>query len=166
MSPYQLLWSGTPWLGDVPSHWRISRFGYEAQVNGGQVDPREEPWSSMTLEPHHQIALSSGTGRILGRETAAEQGADSGKYLAKAGQILYSKIRPALNKVTIAVEDCLLQRRHVCDVVPADQHAPLRVLLHARKAVPLVRNGHLDAREDAEDQPGGACCRPVARSPG
>jgi type I restriction enzyme S subunit len=59
----------------------------------------------MTLvAPNH---IESDTGRIVGRETAVEQGADSGKYLAKAGQILYSKIRPALNKVTIAVEDCL-----------------------------------------------------------
>jgi type I restriction enzyme S subunit len=105
MSPYEIVESGSPWLGDVPSHWRISRFGYEAQVNRGQVDPREEPWSSMTLvAPNH---IESGTGRIVGRETAAEQGADSGKYLAKAGQILYSKIRPALNKVTIATERCL-----------------------------------------------------------
>jgi len=105
VSPYELLESGSPWLGDVPSHWRVSRFGYEARVNEGQVDPREEPWSSMTLvAPNH---IESGTGRIVGRGTAAEQGADSGKYLAKAGQILYSKIRPALNKVTIAVEDCL-----------------------------------------------------------
>lgn len=105
MSAYELLESGSPWLGDIPSHWRISRFGYEARVNGGQVDPRQEPWSSTILvAPNH---IESGTGRIVGRETAAEQGADSGKYLARAGQILYSKIRPALNKVTIAVEDCL-----------------------------------------------------------
>jgi type I restriction enzyme, S subunit len=105
VSPYKLLASGSPWLGNVPSHWRISRFGYEAQVNRGQVDPREEPWHSMILvAPNH---IEGGTGRIVGRETAAEQGADSGKYLVEAGQILYSKIRPALNKVTIAVEDCL-----------------------------------------------------------
>lgn len=105
MSPYELTESGSPWLREAPSHWRISRFGYEAQVNGGQVDPRDEPWNSMILvAPNH---IESGTGRIVGRETAADQGADSGKYLANAGQILYSKIRPALNKVTIAVEDCL-----------------------------------------------------------
>ncbi|UGQ13559.1 restriction endonuclease subunit S [Yinghuangia sp. ASG 101] len=105
MSGYELAEATSPWLGAVPSHWRVSRFGYEASVNGGQVDPRDEPWASMVLvAPNH---IESGTGRILGRETASEQGADSGKYLARAGQILYSKIRPALNKVTIAVEDCL-----------------------------------------------------------
>ncbi|TKT07950.1 restriction endonuclease subunit S [Streptomyces galbus] len=56
------------------------------------------------VAPNH---IESGTGRLLGRETAASQGADSGKYVVTAGQVLYSKIRPALNKVAIAVEDCL-----------------------------------------------------------
>jgi type I restriction enzyme S subunit len=74
-------------------------------VNGGQVDPRVDPWTDMVLvAPNH---IESGTGRIVGRETAREQGADSGKYLADAGQILYSKIRPTLNKVAVAAEDCL-----------------------------------------------------------
>lgn len=105
MSGYELNEAPSPWLGAVPSHWRVSRFGYEASVNGGQVDPRDEPWASMVLvAPNH---IESGTGRILGRETASEQGAESGKYVARVGQILYSKIRPALNKVAIAVEDCL-----------------------------------------------------------
>ena len=36
--------AGSPWLGDVPMHWTVSRFRYEAVVNGGQVDPRVVPW--------------------------------------------------------------------------------------------------------------------------
>lgn len=97
--------SGNVYLGAVPAHWTISRFSREMAINGGQVDPREEPWADMVLvAPNH---IESGTGRVVGRETAREQGADSGKYLAHVGQILYSKIRPALNKVTVATEDCL-----------------------------------------------------------
>lgn len=97
--------SGNIYLGDVPAHWTVSRFSREMAVNGGQVDPREDPWADMVLvAPNH---IESGTGRIVGRETARGQGADSGKYVANAGQILYSKIRPALNKVAIATEDCL-----------------------------------------------------------
>lgn len=97
--------SDSPWLGQVPATWKVSRFGYEAAVNGGQVDPSVEPWSSMTLvAPNH---IESGTGRLIGRQTAVQQGAESGKYLAYEGQLLYSKIRPALNKVSIAQEDCL-----------------------------------------------------------
>ena len=101
----RLVPTGDPYLTEAPEHWRISRFGREMVLNAGQVDPREEPWADMTLvAPNH---IESGTGRIIGRETAREQGADSGKYVARRDQILYSKIRPALNKVTLAVEDCL-----------------------------------------------------------
>jgi type I restriction enzyme, S subunit len=97
--------SGNVYLGAVPAHWTTSRFSREMDVNGGQVDPRDEPWADMILvAPNH---IESGTGRIIGRETAREQGADSGKYLADDGQIIYSKIRPALNKVAVATEDCL-----------------------------------------------------------
>ncbi|MEU0314609.1 restriction endonuclease subunit S [Nocardioides sp. NPDC006273] len=106
MQPYaEMKAAGSHWMGDVPAHWTVSRFRYEAAINGGQVDPREEPWSGMTLiAPNH---LESGTGRIIGVETAEGQGADSGKYLVEAGQIVYSKIRPALNKVAIAETEAL-----------------------------------------------------------
>ena len=95
----------SPWLGQIPADWTESRFRYEALLNGGQVDPREAPWADMVLvAPNH---IEGQTGRIVGRETAREQGADSGKYLVAAGQIVYSKIRPALNKVAIVDEECL-----------------------------------------------------------
>jgi type I restriction enzyme, S subunit len=95
----------SPWLGAMPAHWTLSRFRYEAVINGGQVDPRNEPWNGMTLiAPNH---VESNTGRIIGIETAEEQGADSGKYLVEPGQLVYSKIRPALNKVTIAETQAL-----------------------------------------------------------
>ncbi|MBB4907073.1 restriction endonuclease subunit S [Actinophytocola algeriensis] len=97
--------ANSPWLDEVPAHWDLSRFRYEAVINGGQVDPREEPWSGMTLiAPNH---IESNTGRIVSVETADEQGADSGKYLVKQGQIVYSKIRPALNKAVIAETQAL-----------------------------------------------------------
>lgn len=51
------------------------------------------------IEPH--------TGRLLTQESAEDQGADSGKHLVSEGQIIYSKIRPALNKAAIAPSDCL-----------------------------------------------------------
>lgn len=97
--------SGVPWIGRVPSHWTITRFGRDVRVNEGQVDPRVEPWASMILlAPNH---VESGTSKILGLESAKGQGADSGKYLVRTGQVVYAKIRPALNKVTIAPQDCL-----------------------------------------------------------
>lgn len=35
--------SGNVYLGDIPIHWTVSRFSREMSVNGGQVDPREDP---------------------------------------------------------------------------------------------------------------------------
>ncbi|MEB3065728.1 restriction endonuclease subunit S domain-containing protein [[Mycobacterium] zoologicum] len=97
--------SGNVYLGAVPGHWTLGRFSRDVEINGGQVDPTEDPWADMILvAPNH---VESGTGAIIGRETARMQGADSGKYVASAGQLLYSKIRPALNKVAVADEDCL-----------------------------------------------------------
>ncbi len=85
--------------------WRRTTVGRVTTINGGQVDPRVEPYASMILiAPNH---IETGTGRILSSETAKEQGADSGKYVARRGQLLFSKIRPTLLKSTIAPENCL-----------------------------------------------------------
>jgi type I restriction enzyme S subunit len=61
------------------------------------------PYNGYTLiAPNH---IESGTGKLLYTETAIEQGADSGKYLCKKGEVLYSKIRPGLAKVCISPGD-------------------------------------------------------------
>jgi type I restriction enzyme S subunit len=97
--------SGILWLGDIPEHWTLKRFKFLATINSGQVDPRKPQFREMLLiAPNH---IQSGSGKITYEETAFEQGADSGKYLVKEGQIIYSKIRPNLRKVTIAPRDCL-----------------------------------------------------------
>ncbi|RJP85196.1 MAG: restriction endonuclease subunit S [Desulfobacteraceae bacterium] len=97
--------SGIPWIGDIPHHWELRRFKFLATINSGQVDPRKRVYSDMVLiAPNH---IESGSGRLLATETAAKQGADSGKYLVTRGQIIYSKIRPNLRKATIAPCDCL-----------------------------------------------------------
>ena len=97
--------SGIPWLGEIPAHWRISKFTWSIFITEGQVDPEIDPYANMPLiAPNH---LESGTGRLLRTETAADQGAISGKYLCRRGDVIYSKIRPALRKATVAVEHCL-----------------------------------------------------------
>ena len=97
--------SGVEWLGEVARHWVVSRFSRHVAINGGQVDPRLPQYAAMPLiAPNH---IESGTGRLLLLETAAEQGADSGKYLVAEGQVIYSKIRPNLVKVVIAPCDTL-----------------------------------------------------------
>ena len=102
---YPLKPSGVPWLGDIPQHWSLKRFKFLATINSGQVDPRKSEYRDLVLiAPNH---IQVGSGRLLKQETADEQGADSGKYLVRRGQVIYSKIRPSLRKVTIAPCDCL-----------------------------------------------------------
>lgn len=101
----QLKDSGVLWLGKVPAHWEVLAFQRCVDVAEGQVNPEEEPYRSMILvAPNH---VESGTGRLLFTETAEEQSAESGKYLCQSGDVIYSKIRPALRKVCIAPQDCL-----------------------------------------------------------
>jgi len=97
--------SGIPWLGDIPQHWSLKRFKFLASISSGQVDPRKAEYRDLVLiAPNH---IRSGSGRVIAQETADAQGADSGKYFVRRGQVIYSKIRPKLRKATIAPCDCL-----------------------------------------------------------
>ncbi len=97
--------SGVEWLGEFPGHWDIVKFSREIRIQEGQVDPTESEYSQMVLvAPNH---IESGTGRLVASESAADQAAESGKYWCSAGSVIYSKIRPALRKATVAPTDCL-----------------------------------------------------------
>lgn len=88
------------WHGSAPGSWAVRRFKQVATVREGQVDPEDDQYSALPLfAPNH---IESGTGRVLDVETATDQGAESGKYLVDSGDVLYSKIRPALRKVALA----------------------------------------------------------------
>jgi len=87
-------------VGVIPDDWELRPLLSAVHVARGQVDPRIEPYRSMTLvAPDH---IESGTGRLLRRQTAAEQRAISGKYIFAEGDIVYSKIRPYLKKAILA----------------------------------------------------------------
>jgi len=97
--------SGQNWLGEIPAHWPTTKFSWDVFISEGQVDPEDDNFSEMILiAPNH---IESRTGQVIYKETSADQGAVSGKYLCKEGDVLYSKIRPALRKVALADEDCL-----------------------------------------------------------
>jgi type I restriction enzyme S subunit len=92
-------------LGLIPKDWEVVPLLNKIDLPEGQVDPRIKPYVDWILvAPDH---IESGTGRLLGEKTAADQGAISGKYLCKAGDVLYSKIRPYLRKAIIAAHDVL-----------------------------------------------------------
>lgn len=81
----------------IGSHFETS-LGRVIRVSQGQVDPRLPSFAAWPLvAPNH---IESMSGRLLELSSAKEQGAESGKYLVKPGQVVYSKIRPALMKAT------------------------------------------------------------------
>ena len=81
----------------VPKGWEVKSFEDGAFVGNGQVDPREEPYSSMWhIGPEN---VTSDTGRIKNVRQCSELGLISGKYEFDRESIVYSKIRPNLNKV-------------------------------------------------------------------
>jgi len=98
--------SGVEWLGQVPEHWEVVSFAQCVSITGGLVDPRVKPFKAYAMiAPNH---IESKSGRLLALETAAEQGAESGKYLCKDGEVIYSKIRPALAKACLCPRDNVL----------------------------------------------------------
>lgn len=69
-------------------------------IRSGTVDP--------TLDENRDLphiapdSIEKGTGKLQSVKTCAESGVTSGKYRFFEGDVLYSKIRPYLNKVVIA----------------------------------------------------------------
>lgn len=87
-------------VGVIPEDWEVRPLLSTVRIANGQVSPKVEPYTSMVLvAPDH---IESSTGKLLAKETAAEQGAISGKYLFESGDIVYSKIRPYLRKAILA----------------------------------------------------------------
>lgn len=85
---------------ETPSHAELIPFRWVCRIAEGQVDPAALEWADKPLiAPNH---IESNTGRLIGIESAEEQGAISGKYVFPAGTVIYSKIRPNLAKACIS----------------------------------------------------------------
>ena len=149
--------SGVEWLGNIPAHWEVRKWRYCCRINEGQVDPKDDRYRDrVMIAPNH---IESGTGRILFIETAEEQGAISGKYKVRCGELIYSKIRPALNKVCIAKGDWLcsadmypvevtvkdLHTRYLLNFILSEAFVHLMVDESMRVAMPKVNRETLTA---------------------
>lgn len=74
-------------------------FGDIVEIRSGQVDPSApENRKKIHVAPD---AIQAGEARLLALRSCEEDGVTSGKYAFHAGDVLYSKIRPYLNKVVI-----------------------------------------------------------------
>lgn len=82
---------------EFEGEWETTRFGQVINIGNGQVDPKQEPFASMMHVSPDRIV--SGSGRLEGVMTAKEDGITSGKYQFDEHALIYSKIRPNLNKV-------------------------------------------------------------------
>lgn len=148
--------SGVEWLGEVPESWEVGLFNRYVYVIEGLVNPEQPPYLNMTLiAPNH---IESGTGRIIYTETALEQSAESGKYLCKEGDVIYSKIRPALRKACLATKDSLcsadmyplrtnskLENRFLLYFILSEPFSALAVLESDRVAMPKINRESLKA---------------------
>ncbi|HAE0520818.1 TPA_asm: hypothetical protein G2720_23770 [Salmonella enterica subsp. enterica serovar Enteritidis str. P125109] len=85
---------------DIPETWQwvrlknISTFGNFNQASPEKINP--DDWV-LDLEE-----IEKNTGRILEQKTASEKTIKSNKYKFNKDDVLYGKLRPYLNKVTIA----------------------------------------------------------------
>lgn len=88
---------------DIPSNWAWARMSslcaFGSCINIEFSDVALGTWN-LDLED-----LEKNTGHILQKKRKAEGDKGSTKHVFKNGMVLYSKLRPYLNKVTIADED-------------------------------------------------------------
>ncbi|WP_022653822.1 restriction endonuclease subunit S [Aquaspirillum serpens] len=77
--------------------WEPTTIGESVEIQSGQVDPRELPYSEMLHVGGANIEAESGN--FIELKQAKHENLISGKYLFDSTFILYSKIRPYLNKV-------------------------------------------------------------------
>ena len=115
--------SGVEWIGEIPEGWKVVRFKHIASIKSNLVQPDK-------YMKYPQIApdnIEKDTGRLLSHQTVEESGIISGNHLFYHGQILYSKIRPNLNKLTIAPFDGLCS----ADMYPIETKLPTIFMVYS-----------------------------------
>lgn len=80
----------------MPDGWSKKKFNAIVSIANGQVDPRVEPYASMIHIGPNNIVPN--TGQLVGLKKCSELGLISGKYEFDEKSVVYSKIRPNLNK--------------------------------------------------------------------
>ena len=114
--------SGIEWIGEIPEGWDTVAFGRIAQVKSNLVDPSLYP----DLPQISPESIEKDRGRIQSYFSVAESGVFSYNHYFYAGQILYSKIRPKLNKACIAPFEGLCS----ADMYPIETDADTRFILY------------------------------------
>lgn len=94
-------------FGECNGSADLVRLGEVAKIRSSSVDPRHGQYSHLPhVSPEH---IKRGSGHIAWDDvhTVSEDGVISGKYLFDENCVLYTKIRPYLNKVALPDRDGL-----------------------------------------------------------
>ena len=87
---------------EIPESWEWVRLGIACNFgNCINAEPNEIPASSWLLDLED---IEKDSGRLLVRKMAGQVSFQSTKHVFKTGDVLYSKLRPYLNKVLVAPE--------------------------------------------------------------
>lgn len=143
-------------IGMIPVDWKIVRFDECASISRGLVDPKKTPYNRMKHVGPENIEKE--TGIISDVQTAKEQGLISGKFVFDNDSIIYSKIRPKLNKVCmpdfcgICSADCYVihmkdkvQRRYLYYYILSDNFLKQAISCSMRTKMPKVNQEELSS---------------------
>lgn len=122
--------TNSEWYPNIPYNWNVEKFKYQASVKANLVHPED-------YTKHPQISpdsIEKDTGRLLGYRSVEESGIISDNHLFFKGQIIYSKIRPNLNKVIIAPFDGLCS----ADMYPIETSNNVRYFQYLMLSNPFV----------------------------
>jgi len=117
-------------LNDLPDKWCYVPFHVAAEIKSNLVDPKLTP-DAIHLAPNH---VEPNNGRVLDLVTVSQDDVTSGKHKFYSGQIVYSKIRPYLNKV------CLVDFDGLCsaDMYPISANIQSEYLLYCMLSTQFV----------------------------
>ena len=107
----------------LPDGWEWARFFSVNTANSKLVSATDHP-TTFQVAPD---SIEKNTGRITQKRTVEQSGAKGPNSIFHRGQLLYSKIRPSLNKVAIAPYDGLCS----ADMYPIDCHINSSYMLKA-----------------------------------
>ena len=90
-------------IDNIPDSWGVCCLGEVCDYgNCTNVDTKDIPETAWILDLED---IEKDTGKVLQKLTLKERSSASTKHLFHKGQVLYSKLRPYLNKVVLADDD-------------------------------------------------------------
>ena len=142
-------------IGPMPESWEVRRLSDLVLIKNGQVDPRLAPYKEMIhVGPEN---IESDTGRLLNLQSNERLRISSGNYHFTAEDVLYSKIRPYLNKAALPAfegtcsadmypirpKDKELSRDFLFQLILSDTFRKQAVSYQDRTGIPKVNRAQL-----------------------